>query len=155
MDNIRFRVLTYEDLQNFLDTDFTSITTKKDVVVGVAVNDNNECISISSQNWRNRGLMCDSCTLDCGQGGVVWTRPDYQSQGIFTMLFRWTAEQAGIQKTYVSWSGAYYELLANKYNLLTPKSEMLSERPDEQSAVSYLETAGFADKITEWLQNGN
>ena len=155
MDNIRFRVLTYEELQNFLDINFNMVTTRKDSVVGVAINDENECISISSQNWRNRGIMCDSCTLDCGQGGIVWTRPDYQGQGIFTMLFRWTAEQARIQKTYVSWSGAYYELLANKYNLLTPKQELLTERPDEQSSISYIETTYFADRITGWLQDGN
>lgn len=155
MDGIRFRMLTYDELQNFLDTNFPLTTRRKDSVLGIAINDQNECISMSSQNWRNRGLMCDNCTLDCGQGGIVWTRPDYQGQGIFTMLFKWTAEQAGIQKTYVSWSGPYYELLANKYNLLTPKAEVLPERVGEQSAISYVETVSFADRITGWLQDGN
>lgn len=155
MDGIRFRILTHEELQNFLDTDYPLVTTRLDAILGIAINDNNECISMSSQNWRNRGLMCDNCTLNCGQGGIVWTRPDYQGQGIFTMLFQWTAEQAGIQKTYVSWSGSYYELLANKYNLFTPKSDILMERSGEQSALSYAATIDFAQKITGWLQDGN
>ena len=160
IDGYTYRILSYEDLQYFINFfDFPNLK-RRDIIFGIAINNNNECISISSQNWRLRGSLCDDCTQNCGQGGWVWTREDYRNQGIFKSLFAWVSSKAGIEKIYISKSGEWHRLFANKNGLIYPeknKEYLLDEFPIETKLVaSAAETTPlFAQKITEWLQNGN
>lgn len=121
-------------------------------IYGIATNENNECIALSSQSWVNRGSLCNNCNFKCSQGGIIWTREDYRSQGIFTELFFWTRDQAEITKTYISKSGPFHALLAEKYGLYVPKDIETLPEPDPQSQ-SYENILILVDKITNLIQN--
>jgi hypothetical protein len=120
-------------------------------VTGVALNDKNECISISTQNWPMRYQLCDNCTENCSWGGYIWTREDYRHQQIFTKLYFWLKESAGIDRTYISKNNEYHFLLADKFNLAIPKS--IDDLPGlEENPKKYLpEVEELADKITKML----
>lgn len=144
IDNIRFVMLTGEDEQLIGTNDGAHAT-------GVALNENNECVSISSQYWTERGSLCANCTRDCAWGGIVWTRPDYQNQGIFTMLFFWVREQAGINKTYISKNDPFNLLLADKWNLSIPDN--IESLPALGNTYSLFLRAGeIADSVTTRFQ---
>jgi hypothetical protein len=143
-EGVRFVLLTREDEEAIGSYDDFHVT-------GVALNDANECVSISSQYWPARYQLCGSCEGKCAWGGTVWTRPDYQNQGIFTMLFFWTKEQAGIEKTYISKNDPFNLLLADKFNLSIP--ENIEDLPPlGNSYPALLQAYELSGKITERFQ---
>lgn len=143
-DSVRFVLLTPED-EEALGTPNSSHVT------GVALNENNECVSISTLEWPMRYQLCGSCDGKCSWGGVVWTRDDYQQQGIFYRLFFWTKEQAGLETTYISKNDPFNLLLAEKYNLKIPMN--IESLPAlENKHELRLAADDMADRITARFQ---
>ena len=91
---------------------------------GVAVDDETgEVVSMASFNKAYRGLMCDNCDLACAQGGIVWTRRDRRSEGIFGKLWSWLKDQEGIKTVYSHDLSVTGQLVASKRGLKLPKSD--------------------------------
>ena len=143
-DDIRFVLLTDEDkISLSLPLDFEA--------VAVALNSNNECVSMAGHSWKNRNVFCGSCNYRCSQGSIVWTRSDYQQQGIFYRLFFWAKEQLGIETIYISKNDPFNLLLAEKYNLSIPRN--IEDLPPLDNKYETLLVANdLADRITERFQ---
>lgn len=121
-------------------------------VFGAALNEQNECVSLSSLSWALRERLCSNCTKTCSQGGYIWTREDYQSQGIFNELFSFIKEQSGIDKVYISKTGPFHLLLAEKYGLFVPEDKTLLKDLGPLSD-DYAECVRIAGLITEKFQS--
>jgi hypothetical protein len=144
LDGISFRLLTEQETR---DVGLYA----PDQAIGAALNEDGECVSLASLRWTDRGSWCDSCTGKCAGGETaVWTRADYQQQGIFKELFFWTKGQLGIDRVYVASIGAFGRLLASRYDLIIPKNY------DDSASLgntyeSSLRTIEAANRITERL----
>ena len=145
IDGTTFILLTEEDEKKIGTYDEYHVT-------GAAINENGECISISSQTWSaTRNRFCGNCTGKCSYGGATWTREDYRFKGIFTALFLWTKRQAGLDRTYVSKSWDLHKVLADKYGLIYPEDKSLLEsRAKTKEDLLYV--LDLADKITNLVQ---
>jgi hypothetical protein len=97
--------------------------------LGIAYTDSNEVVSMVSFSQARSGLMCDACVGICAQGGIIWTRPDYQQQGVFTKLFYFTSEAANLKRIYIHDGSPSGLLVANRYNFAVPKDESLFSPP--------------------------
>lgn len=144
LDGISFRLLTEQETR---DVGLYA----PDQAIGAALNEDGECVSLASFRWTERGSWCDSCTGKCSGGErIVWTRTDYQQQGIFKELFFWTKEQLGIDRVYITSNGAFGRLLASRYDLIIPKN--YDDSADlGNSYENSLSTIEAANRITERL----
>ena len=147
-DSIRFIMLTESQEKEIESYDMYHVT-------GVALNSNNECVSLCTQSWPMRYQLCDSCTGKCAWGGIQWTREDYRGQGIFTNLFFWLKEEAGLDKTYISKNYPFHFLLADKYNFSIPKN--IDDLPSiDDSPYNLLPNVlNLVDKITQLFNGGS
>lgn len=146
MEDVKFIFLSREQEEEIGTYDEYHVT-------GAAINRDNECVSISTQNWlETRNRFCSNCTQHCSWGGILWTRQDYRGQGIFTKLYYWTKDLAGIDKIYLSKTWDLHKVLSDKYDVHYPEDlNLLSSRPLDKSDLDV--AINLADRITTMVQS--
>ena len=145
MDDIKFIFLSEEEEREVGTYDEFHVT-------GAAINKDNECVSISTQTWsETRNRFCEECTQHCSWGGIVWTRQDFRRQGIFTNLYYWVKDLAGIDRIYVSKTWELHKVLADRYDLHYPKyRSLLISRAKTKSDLDV--AVDLAERITTMVQ---
>lgn len=94
----------------------------------------------------NRGQECDNCNLSCASTLLVYTRPGFRRQGIFTQLFEYVKQTSEYTKIYVTRNtppeGA---LIARRYSIPIPKQY-------NYNYGKYSANNDFADSIMDKIQ---
>jgi len=79
-------------------------------------------------------------------GGIVWTRPDYQSQGIFTNLHNYLKAELGVDRVYVHNNNPSNVLIARIYGLAVPPEDEYP--PDPQNvAEEFVRVSEMAERV--------
>jgi hypothetical protein len=144
MSEVLFRLLTLDECSQVAHLSDDS------KILGIAYTDSGEVVSMVSFSQARSGLMCDNCVGICAQGGIIWTRPDYQEQGLFTKLFYFTSEAAQIKKIYIHDGSPSGLLVADRYGFAVPKNDSLFS-PPLNTAVQSAKDFALAAAIEEIL----